>query len=152
MITFRRIGLAVLAVAAIAVFFVLAPDSSAPELSVLTPDYGNMVQEALSDFDANDARTEGAPQQQVVNGWVARDLLSIIALEQNELVEAARTAHAEPDNRPAALLVIAILAIALWGATSTPVRSEQLAATPPTPETDEAQQPTADNESEPLSE
>jgi hypothetical protein len=111
-----------------------------------------MVQEALSDFDANDARTEGAPQQQVVNGWVARDLLSIIALEQNELVEAARTAHAEPDNRPAALLVIAVLAIALWGATSTPVRSEQLAATPPTPETDEAQQPTADNESEPLSE
>jgi hypothetical protein len=142
MIAFRRVGLAVLAVAAVAVFFVLAPDSSGSEPSIFTADYSELVQQALSDSDANNVRAEGAPQQQVVNGWVARDLLSIIALEQNELVEAARTAQADPDDRPAALLVITVLAIALWGATITPATSAPLVATAPTPEADATPEPT----------
>jgi hypothetical protein len=120
MLAVRRIGLGAIALAAIAVFFLLAPDTPDNELAILLPDYADIVSDALSDFDANNARAEGAPQQQVVNGWVARDLLSIIALEQSELVDAARASQAEPDDRPAALLVLAIFGIAIWGVTSAP--------------------------------
>ena len=51
---------------------------------------------------ANNARTEGAPQQTVVNGWTAKDLLTVIARE------GARPS----DERPAALLVLVVIGIA----------------------------------------
>jgi hypothetical protein len=122
MLRVRQIGLGVLAVAAIAVFFGMAPeveDETAGEA------YIGLIELAESINEDNAARTESAPQQQVVNGWYANDLLNIIALE------GARTASQSSDDRSAALLLIGVLAIALWGATSVP-RSAQ-AASPPVP-------------------
>ena len=63
---------------------------------------GGDVPEALLVDTANNARTEGAPQQAVVNGWTAKDLLTVIARE-----------GAQPsDERPAALLVLVVVGIA----------------------------------------
>ena len=56
----------------------------------------------------NQGRTEGAPQQSVVNGWTARDLLELTAKQGVE----AR------DHRPAALLTLLVLGMCLALATS----------------------------------
>lgn len=140
----RQIGLAILAVAAIAVFFILEPAEGEPPPSISVfardaSDYTDLVSDALDSFELNDLRADTAPKQQVVNGWVVRDLLSIIALEgaqnvdalavlaeQNELLYAAATTQEQRDDRPAALLVIAVLAIALWGATTAVAQPEPM--------------------------
>jgi hypothetical protein len=121
----RRLGLGLLSVAAIVVFFVLEPDQTESSSVSLTPtNYQALVDLAMSDYDANAARTESAPQQQVVNGWVTRDLLQIQAMQLADLLEVlteendAGQVVAVTDPRTPALLVIAILAIALVGATS----------------------------------
>lgn len=44
--------------------------------------YKDATRSALSDADTNEANAEGAPQQQVVNGWLARDL-ALIQIDQN---------------------------------------------------------------------
>jgi hypothetical protein len=98
----RRIGAIVLGVAAIVVWFAMAPDASSDR----SPD----IESALNDFDANNARTQGAPQQQVVNGWVAKDLLTVIAEQQNASVA---------DERLPALAVLLVFGLALHLATST---------------------------------
>lgn len=159
MILIRQIGLAILAVAAVAVFFALQPAEGElpPTIPAFVPeasDYVDLVDQALEDFEANEDRADTAPQQQVVNGWVARDLMTIIALEgaqninaqdviakQNELLYAAATTSEQRDNRPAALLVIAVLAIALWGATSVTSRPESLATPIPSPDSLESGEP-----------
>ena len=71
MLLARRIGAAVLALAAVVIWFVMAPDASR--------DTSGDVGRALADYEANEARTQGAPQQQVLTGWVARDLLPTTA-------------------------------------------------------------------------
>ena len=130
MLMFRRFGLAVLAVAAVAVFFLLVPD-------VPDDQAGDFIVEALelaeSNYELNNLRAETAPQQQVVNGWYANNLLNLIA------AETGRTATQSSDDRTAALLVIGILAIALWGATTQP--AEVLPLPPPKPEVPETPQP-----------
>jgi hypothetical protein len=121
----RRLGLGLLSVAAIVVFFVLEPDQTESSSVSLTPtNYQALVDLAMSDYDANAALTESAPQQQVVNGWVTRDLLQIQAMQLADLLEVLTEENesgqvvAVTDPRTPALLVIAILAIALVGATS----------------------------------
>jgi hypothetical protein len=111
MLVIRRIGLVVLAVAAVAAFFLMAPEVSS---DTVAGSYDLLIDLAESSNETNSARTESAPQQQVVNGWYANNLLNIIAREN------ARTATQSTDDRTAALLVIGVLAIALWGATSIP--------------------------------
>jgi len=60
-----------------------APDTKTYELS---------VRAALADADASNDTAEGAPQQQVVNGWVARDLLAVLSSQSNDqLQQQART-------------------------------------------------------------
>ena len=97
----RRVGAIVLALAAVVVWFAMAPDESS--------DRSGDIASALADYELNDTRTQGAPQQQVVNGWVAKDLLTIIAEQQNESVT---------DERLPALAVLAVLGLALHMATS----------------------------------
>jgi hypothetical protein len=86
----RVTGFVILVVAAVAIFFGMKPSSS-----------DAAVRSALSDASVNEATAESAPQQQVVNGWAAKDLLAIIGRK-------------EPDERPAALLVVLVAAVA-WG-------------------------------------
>lgn len=125
MLAVRRLGLGLLSVAAIVVFFVLEPDQTESSSAALTPtNYQALVDLAMSDYDANAALTESAPQQQVVNGWVARDLLQIQAMQLADLLEVLAEENeagqivAVTDPRTPALLVIAILAVALVGVTS----------------------------------
>lgn len=136
MLIVRRIGLGVLAITAIAVFFTLRPAEAEPVPSLPTfapqaADYADLIDSAVAIYDLNNDNAESAPQQQVVNGWLANDLAKILALEnaqivsqldalsqQNVLAYQAATAPEQQDDRPAALLVITVIAVALWGATT----------------------------------
>lgn len=95
----RRLEALVLAVAALVVMVELAPQDT-----VTTGDISKVM---LADT-LNQARTEGAPQQTVVNGWTARDLLELTAKQGAE----AR------DHRPAALLALLVLGLCLALATT----------------------------------
>jgi hypothetical protein len=44
--------------------------------------YESLIGSALSDHDTNAVLIESAPQQEVVNGWVAKEFLTIIAKDQ----------------------------------------------------------------------
>ena len=125
MLEVRRVGLAILSIAAIAIFFLMEPEP--PEegsLNLSATNYQSLIDLAMSDYDANDARTDSAPQQQVVNGWVARDLLQIQARQLADVLDALTQQSesgeivASSDPRVPALLVIAVLAVALIGFTS----------------------------------
>ncbi len=70
-----------------------------------------LIDLAMSDYEANDSNTESAPQQQVVNGWIARDLLEIIARQQEASADTlddlvALRVASPPDDRPSRLLVV----------------------------------------------
>jgi hypothetical protein len=86
----------------------MAPESSNAE-------YRADISAALADDKINNTSTQGAPQQAVVNGWTAKDLLTVIASE-----------GAEQDQRPAALLALAVIGLAGGIATSTGSRAESL--------------------------
>ena len=117
----RQLGFAILAVLAIAVTFGLQPEEPEP---VSTARFDRQIQQALDDFDANESRTGGAPQQQVVNGWVNRDLLTIISRQLSASIEQAPVS--EPDPRSAYLLLILVLTVGWHGATSTAGKSKAL--------------------------
>lgn len=120
-----KAGLWTLVVAAVAVWFLMAPDEPAPALfTASAQDYQSVISNALSDYDANAARTDSAPQQQVVNGWVAKDLLAIIALQNVDLLDSLEalgeqaergSVPASPDERVPALLVLAVFALCWVG-------------------------------------
>lgn len=111
----RRIGSGLLALVAVVVWVALEPEEPpAPS----TSSHARSITQALEEFDVNNQNAQGAPQQQVVNGWVARDLLSIVAAQQNDLIAAAAPETA--DQRVPALLALAVVGLALLGAT-TPV-------------------------------
>lgn len=95
----RRVGAVILAVAAIVVFFALAPSGGVSAGDVA----GVMAVDAV-----NQTSADSAPKQTVVNGWTARDLLELIAKQ-------GVAAH---DPRPAALLLIGVLALCLFLATT----------------------------------
>lgn len=126
----RPIGFAVLAAAAIAVTLLAAPASlESPDRAdpPSTRQFNRVIDLALDDHEANEARTRGAPQQQVVNGWVARDLLMVIAQQQNALLDGTwqqhrdvldTTAPVPTDNRIPWLLVLTVLTIGWHGATA----------------------------------
>ena len=103
MFVFRRIGAIVLAVAAIGIWFGMAPNTGSNSNSAA---YQAAIAAALAADATNASSAQSAPQQQVVNGWTARDLLTVIAKEGS-------TAASATDQRPAALLVLAVLGIAL---------------------------------------
>jgi hypothetical protein len=109
----RQIGFVVLAIAAVIVVAVSGPTEPEP---IDTSRFDRQVQQALSDFDANEARTEGAPQQQVVNGWVNRDLLTIISRQLSASMETTDPGPA--DDRLPYLGPILVLAVAWHGAIS----------------------------------
>lgn len=131
----RRIGLGLIAIAAVAVWFLMAPDD--PEtidpFDPTSRTYNTLIQTALDDAEANEDRAETAPQQQVVNGWVNRDLLTIIAYQNVDLLDgvgalgdqtAATSASglAVRDDRVPALVVLLVFAVAWLGIMTPDVR------------------------------
>jgi hypothetical protein len=103
----RLVGAGVLSVLAVVLWFVMAPDDVA--------DRAGDVAAALDDYRLNEAQTQGAPQQQVVNGWVAKDLLTIVARQTND---AAQADHQAAD-RLAAEVALGVVALSLALATRT---------------------------------
>ena len=99
----RRLGALVLAAAAFIVMVELAPQDTVTADDVSKVMLGDTL---------NQARTEGAPQQSVVNGWTARDLLELTAKQGVE----AR------GHRPAALLMLLVLGMCLALATASSPR------------------------------
>lgn len=103
----RRIGAVLLACAAVFVWFAMAPEEPT------TFDSEGALSLIQAEDDANNELTDGAPQQTVVNGWTANQLLELL-VRQNS------TAPTPADDRPAALLALGVLGIALIGATGGP--------------------------------
>ena len=126
MIIARRVGAAVLAIAAVAVWFLMAP--AEPEAPIVQAqesvrDRSSEIRAALANYELNEARTQGAPQQAVVNGWVAKDLLAIIAEQQNEALTRDEVPPPVPpvvpnDERIPALVGLLVLGLALAIVTS----------------------------------
>ncbi|WP_344951660.1 hypothetical protein [Terrabacter ginsenosidimutans] len=110
----RTTGSVLLAVAALWIFFGLAPKN-------VTLDASARVASVMAADASNQSRAEGAPQQAVVNGWTARDLLEIIATQQQPQPR---------DERPAALLTLAVVGIALGLLTSPTLRGPVRTFTP----------------------
>jgi hypothetical protein len=125
-IILRRVGAAVLAAAAIAVWFLMAPaEPVAPDVQTQeqVSDRGGDIASALANYELNEGLTQGAPQQAVVNGWVAKDLLSIIAEQQNEALTRTEVPPPVPpvvptDERIPALLGLVVLGLGLALATA----------------------------------
>ena len=125
----RQIGLAVIGVGAIAVWFLVAPTEPDPVTGFdpTSRTYVNLIESALSDYDANNALTDSAPQQQVVNGWLTKDLLTIISYQNTDLLDAVgdlgdqnatASSLAVRDDRVPALLVLVVAAIVWFGITA----------------------------------
>jgi hypothetical protein len=129
MILARRAGAALLAVVAIAVWFLMAPEEPKPVTVEGVADRSAAINSALSDYELNDLTASSAPQQQVVNGWIAKDLLTIIAQQQNDATTRDQQSApvAPSDDRIPALAVLLVLGLAL--ALVTTPRTEGDAAT-----------------------
>ena len=116
----RVFGYAVLAVVGIAIWFGLAPDAPAEaETSGTVALYGRLLDATMSDHEANEELAESAPQQQVVNGWVARDLLYLgtrAAVDQLAVDVAALESSQRQDDRITALMALLVLGVAYHGA------------------------------------
>ena len=104
----RRVGALVLVGAAVYIWFAKAPATPA------TADHRAAVAAIERQDDADNGRTQGAPQQAVVNGWTTNAYLRLISgqLAADDARQASR------DARPAALLVLGVLGIALLAFTS----------------------------------
>ena len=105
--TIRRIGAVVLIIAALGIWFGMKPTESAKAGT-----YHSAITAALDADTANNAKTEGAPQQTVVNGWTAKDLLTVIAQEGAD--------QPSVDERPAALPALLVIGLGLILATTRP--------------------------------
>jgi hypothetical protein len=100
-VALRLLGAAVWAGLAVTLFFLMAPQDVA--------DTRADVSLALGAYEMNEDRAQGAPQQQVVNGWVAKDLLAILAEQQSDAARAERQAA----DRLAAEVALGVIALAV---------------------------------------
>lgn len=111
MLLVRRLGALTLASAAVAVRFLLEPEHTSSD----TPNYSSAISSAIAGYEANNAMADSAPQQEVVNGWVAKDLLEVIAKAQN----ASLSPESAPrDDRVPAELLLVVLGLALLAFTT----------------------------------
>jgi hypothetical protein len=134
----RTAGFLALSAAAVAIYIAMAPKviRDTPTLPSATQ-YESLIATALSDYSLNNANADSAPQQQVVNGWAAKHLLTIIAKTQADVlkaqgavVDATGSLQTQPfDDRVPALLVVGILAIA-WSSVSAPRQTLTVVSTP----------------------
>lgn len=109
----RRAGLLLVAMAAVWVWFNLEPPPL--DSSLTGAEVTRLVDLALSDFESNEALADSAPQQQVVNGWVARDLLQILATTEAAQTEIMTQVQNRQDERVPALIGLLVVAFCWWG-------------------------------------
>ena len=102
---FRRISAVVLIISAIGVWFGMSPSDTEAASG-----YHQAITASLAADTKNSKTAHGAAQQAVVNGWTARDLLTILAQE-----------GADPrsvDERTAALLLLLVIGLGVGMATT----------------------------------
>jgi hypothetical protein len=75
-----------------------------------TKGYDKAVRAALAEADVNESSASGAPQQQVVNGWLARDLMEVQIKQTNDALTL--------QHLTVALLVGMLIAITIAGLTA----------------------------------
>ncbi|MBB3037909.1 hypothetical protein [Hoyosella altamirensis] len=135
----HRTGLAVIAISAVAVLLLMGPNEpqstridSVTNARDTTSEFESSVDSALAAWRTNEVSADSAPKQQVVNGWVARDLLEVIAHQNNFLIEEVRDSRSDAawhtratvgmlqvrDERLPWLLVLLIAAIGWFGITA----------------------------------
>jgi hypothetical protein len=120
----RRIGFGVLAGLAVVVWLTLGPSSARS-----VPAYEQAIAAANSSYETNNAAADSAPQQEVVNGWFSRDMQTIMAKQNNELLKEGT------DRRIPALLLLGLLTFCLHGLTSSGrAPSPPWSAPPPGPQ------------------
>jgi hypothetical protein len=112
----RLFGLLAVGVAAVVVLNQKLPEGPALSPSSASSD----ISTALSDEKSNSDIASSAPQQQVVEGWAARDLLAIVGRETGGLRDDLQAAalSEKPDLRVPRLLTLGVRAIAWWGVTA----------------------------------
>ena len=76
-----------LGIALIALIAIAAPLGLLGPTKTGTSGYTSAVKSALADATANNATSDGAPQQAVVNGWLARDLMEIQINQNNDQIK-----------------------------------------------------------------
>jgi hypothetical protein len=95
MVWIRLAGFVALIVAAVLVWLLMEPDdiSVSAELSESGTefisdqvDYASAVSSVLAAGEANEELADSAPQQTVVNGWVARDLLAVQSQQLTDII------------------------------------------------------------------
>jgi len=115
----RLVGLAIIAAIAVVVGAVVIGTDE--DESSLSRTYDAAVSAAIAEYELNNELAESAPQQQVVNGWIARDLLEVIALQNVELLEnqdsqlGAQTRTNGLLRGMLVVLVLGVIAIAVRG-------------------------------------
>ncbi|WP_156253082.1 hypothetical protein [Pseudactinotalea terrae] len=97
------VGSAIIAIVAILTLAFLGPQDD-------TTDGSSERMIIWIDDEANQERTQGAPQQQVVNGWTSNALLDLISTQLDE----------PHDDRPAILLALGVILLGLSVATTSP--------------------------------
>lgn len=115
MLLARRIGLGVIALLGLLVWLLGAPSSYS------SSGHEDRIAEIKSVDEENNEGAEGAPQQDVVNGWTTNRYLELLAEDS----------FATRDPRPAALLLLLLLAGCL--AWATPVTPPPPRSTPAPP-------------------
>jgi hypothetical protein len=114
----RTAGFGALAIAAVLITFLGAPEAPKP---TDTSTFDRQIEVALADYEANNARTQGAPQQEVVNGWVTKDLLTVLTEQTNAMLATSQSSAADP--RIPLLLMLFVLAACLHALTAPATRA-----------------------------
>ena len=78
---YRALVWVLVAIAAVVVWGVSGPISDSET------DFASAIRLADVSYEANNSRTDGAPQQQVVNGWYVRDVLPVLAAQNSVIIE-----------------------------------------------------------------
>lgn len=131
----RIIGAVGIVIAAIAVFTTQRPADD--DARAEAERHGEDVRAALADAETNEALADSAPQQQVVNGWVARDLLEIQSQQLDSMakqLEVLSGPQARDDRVPLLLLIgVVALGFALVTTRSAGTGARVRSAPAPTP-------------------
>ena len=97
----RIVLLTLIGIAAVVITLTMGPTPT---------NYQDEVSAALASSSVDNSRAQGAPQQTVVNGWIARDLLAIISKQLDAQQRSS-------DKRIAPLLMLVVLAVVVLGVT-----------------------------------
>lgn len=109
-----------LGLAAIAAFAALSAFAKPASFEYSTRGFSSLAEAVASDFDANEARADSAPQQQVVAGWATKDFLNVLVVQADEtnarIAEARESASRDAERtwRILGLGVMALCWIGIW--------------------------------------